>query len=103
MAVVDLRFNVLDPALSLVKGVILFFQRLLEEEGDVLLQILGVVSVVLRQLASKYFAELMNFEICFRISSDALDYGGSPRDGKLSETVALIKVCVHILLHGLHG
>jgi hypothetical protein len=67
------------------------------------LQVLRVVSVILRDLSSEYLAELMDLKVTLGVLPDALDDGGGPRNGKLSEPIALIEVSIHVLFHGLYG
>ena len=57
----------------------------------------------LGDLTSQNLAELVDIKISFGKLTNAVNYGGSPRDGERSETVSLVEVGVHVLLHGLSG
>jgi hypothetical protein len=57
----------------------------------------------LGDLTSQNLAELVDIKISFGELTNTVDYCGSPRDSERSETVSLVEVGVHVLLHGLSG
>lgn len=81
--------------------VVLFIERLLEAGGDSLLQFKRTEPVKFGQLASEYLSELLHLEVLLGVVLDAHDQALGPGDGESPQSVSLVEVSVHELLHSL--
>jgi len=96
-------FEILQPLFRFVERVILLSQNLVKYGDNLFFQTKGIKPVKLGDLTSQNLAELVDIKVSFGKLTNAVNYGGSPRDGERSETISLVEVGVHVLLHGLSG